>query len=99
MADMGFDTVKLLGATLIWDEVVPDIDSGTTAITKGTLFLLNSNFYHFVIDSKTDVVITPFIEAENQTAKTAKILFMGNSAVSNIRKHGVLYATSQSIVA
>jgi hypothetical protein len=99
MADMGFDTIKIQGATLIWDEVVPDIDSGTTAITKGTLFLLNSKFYHLVIDSQTDIVTTPFIEPENQTAKTAKILFMGNSAVSNIRKHGVLYATSQSIVA
>lgn len=99
MADLGFDTVKLHGATLIWDEVVPDIEAGTTAITKGTLFLLNSKFYHVVIDSQTDVVVTPFIEPDNQTAKTAKILFMGNAGVSNIRKHGVLYATSQSIVA
>lgn len=99
MADMGFDTVKLLGATLVWDEVVPDIEAGTTAITKGTLFLLNSKFYHLVIDSQTDIVTTPFIEPENQTAKTAKILFMGNSAVSNIRKHGVLYAIGQTIAA
>jgi hypothetical protein len=99
MADMGFDTVKLMGATLIWDEVVPDIEAGTTAITKGTLFLLNSKFYHLVIDSQTDIVTTPFIEPENQTAKTAKILFMGNSAVSNIRKHGVLYAINQNIAA
>lgn len=97
MADMGFDTVKLMGATLIWDEVVPDIEAGTTDITKGSLFLLNSKFYHLVIDSQTDVVTTPFIEPENQTAKTAKILFMGNSCVSNARKHGVLYAIGQTI--
>lgn len=99
MADMGFDTVKLMGATLIWDEVVPDIEAGTTAITKGTLFLLNSKFYHLVIDSQTDIVTTPFIEPDNQTAKTAKILFMGNAAVTNMRKHGVLYAIGQTIVA
>jgi hypothetical protein len=99
MADMGFDTVKLMGATLIWDEMVPDIEAGTTAITKGTLFLLNSKFYHLVIDSQTDIVTTPFIEPENQTAKTAKILFMGNAGVSNIRKHGVLYAINQNIAA
>jgi len=36
MADMGFDTVKLRGATLVWDEQVPDIYTGTAAITRGT---------------------------------------------------------------
>jgi hypothetical protein len=99
MADMGFDSIKLRGATMIWDEVVPDVDSGTTAITKGTCFMLNTNFYRLVIDSETDIVTTPFVEPENQTVKTAKILFMGNAVVSNLRKHGVLYALSQSIVA
>lgn len=99
MADLGFDTIKLRGATCMWDEVVPDIDSGTAAITKGSAFFINTNFYHLVIDSQTDIVTTPFVEPENQTAKTAKILFMGNAAVSNLRKHGVLYAISQSIVA
>jgi hypothetical protein len=99
MADMGFETTRLMGADLIWDEVVPDIEAGTTAITKGSLFLLNSKFYHLVIDSQTDIVTTPFIEPENQTARTAKILFMGNAGVSNIRKHGVLYAIGQTIVA
>lgn len=98
MADMGFDTIKLRGATCIWDEIVPDVDSGTAAITKGTAFFLNTNFYKLIIDSETDIVTTPFVTPENQTAKTAKILFMGNAAVSNLRKHGVLYATSQSIV-
>jgi hypothetical protein len=97
MADMGFDTIKLRGATLIWDEQVPDIDTGTVALTKGTAFLLNTNFYKLIIDSETDIVTTPFVEPENQTAKTAKILFMGNAAVSNLRKHGVAYAISQSI--
>lgn len=97
MADMGFDNIKLRGGTCIWDELVPDIDSGTTAITKGTAFFLNTKFYKLIIDSETDIVTTPFVEPENQTAKTAKILFMGNAGVSNLRKHGVLYATSQSI--
>lgn len=97
LADMGFDNVRLKGATCIWDEQVPDIDNGTTSITSGSAFFLNTKFYKLVIDSETDVVTTPFVEPENQTAKTAKILFMGNAAVSNMRKHGVVYAISQSI--
>jgi hypothetical protein len=28
MADMGFDTIKLRGATCLWDEQVPDISTG-----------------------------------------------------------------------
>lgn len=99
LADMGFDNIKLRGATCVWDEVVPDIENGTAAITKGTCFMLNSDFFHLIIDSETDVVTTPFVEPENQTAKTAKILFMGNTAVSNLRKHGVGYEILQSIVA
>jgi len=99
MADLGFDTIKLKGATLIWDEVVPDVNNGTVAITAGTAFFLNTNFYNLVIDSETDIVTTPFIEPENQTAKTAKILFMGNATCSNLRKLGVAYATSQTIAA
>lgn len=100
LADMGFDNIKLRGATVVWDEQVPDIDNGDVSTSDdGTAFFINTNFYKLIIDSQTDVVTTPFVEPENQTAKTAKILFMGNAAVSNLRKHGVLYATSQSIVA
>jgi hypothetical protein len=99
MADMGFDSLKLRGATVIWDELVPGLDTADVsgALDSGTAIMLNTNFYHLIIDSQTDVVSTPFVEPENQTARTAKILFMGNAAVSNLRKHGVLYAISQSI--
>jgi hypothetical protein len=103
MADQGFDNIKLRGSTILWDEIVPDLSGGNIitagALPLGTLFLLNTNFYTLIIDSETDVVTTPFVEPENQTAKTAKILFMGNAAVSNMRKHGVLYGISQSITA
>ena len=97
MADMGFDNIKLRGATVLWDEIVPDIYSGTAAITVGTAFFINTDFYNLVIDSETDIVTTPFVEPENQTAKTAKILFMGQTNTSNLRKHGVIGGISQSI--
>lgn len=108
LADMGFENIKLAGATFIWDEVVPDVENGTAATSElgggsdaseGTVFFLNTNFYKLVIDSETDIVVTPFIEPENQTARTAKILFMGNAAVSNMRKQGVAYGISETIVA
>ncbi len=97
LVSMGFDNVKLKGATMIWDELVPDVENGTAAITEGTAFFLNTQFYKLVIDEQTDFVTTPFIEPENATAKTAKVLFMGQATVSNPRKLGVCYGISQSI--
>ena len=99
LGELGFDSVKVRGAEFIWDELVPDVEAGTAAITKGTVYFLNTNFYKLIIDSETDIVTTPFIEPENQTAKTAKVLFMGNAAVSNMRKLGVCYAVGQTITA
>ena len=99
MGDMGFETIKLKGATMVWDEQVPDIDTGTLAAsaTTGSAFFINTKFYKLVMDSMTDMIVTPFVEPENQSVKTAKILAMLNATVSNMRKHGVCYAISKSI--
>ena len=99
LGELGFDSLKLRGAEMVWDEDVPDLDNGTVAITTGTCFFLNTNNYKLVIDSQTNVVTTPFVEPENQTAKTAKVLFMGNAACNNLRKVGAVYATLQTIAA
>jgi len=97
LVSMGFDNIKLKGATMVWDELVPDIENGTTAITTGTAFFINSRFMKLVIDSETNFVTTPFVEPENQTAKTAKVLFMGQMTADNMRKLGVCFGISQSI--
>lgn len=97
LAELGFDSVKLRGATFIYDELVPDVYTGTAAITKGTVFMLNTKYYKLTIDRETDFVTTPFVEPENQTAKTAKILFMGNATSSNQRKLGVCVGIDESI--
>ena len=102
MADMGFDTIKLKGATCVWDEVVPDVDTGvgydSDSWDYGTAFFLNTKFYKLVTDSQTSFITTPFVEPENQTAKTAKILWMGNTTCSNFRKMGVASEIDDSVV-
>lgn len=99
LAQMGFDNVKLKAATLVWDEYVPDMYSGTTSLTYGTAFFINTKFYKLVIDRETDFTTTPFLENESQTAKAAKVLFMGNAASTNQRKGGVLYRLPLTSVA
>jgi hypothetical protein len=97
MADLGFDNVRLKGGMAIWDELVPDVMSGTISLTYGTAFMINTKFYKLIIDEQTDFVTTPFVEPENQTVRVAKVLFMGNATCSNLRKMGVGIGISQSI--
>lgn len=97
IADLGFDNIKLKGGVMVWDELVPDVASGTTSLTYGSVFMINSKFYKLIVDSETDFITTPFISPENQTAKVAKILFMGNAIASNLRKLGVGVQISQTI--
>ena len=108
LGEIGFDTLKLKGADVAWDEVVPDINgdaSGTpyeydsASFAKGSAFFINTDFMKLTIDKQTDFVSTPFIEPENQTAKTAKVLFMGQLTCDNLRKVGVVHEISQGVVA
>lgn len=99
MADLGFDSIKLGGAEIIWDEVVPDVDNGTASLTDGSAFFVNTNFFRLYIDTETNFVTTPFVTPENQTAMVAKVLLMANTCCSNLRKIGVCYAIAQTIVA
>lgn len=101
VASLGFETIMLKSAALVWDEMVPDMqtpaneDTGTKS--KGSLFLINDEFMELSVDKESNVVTTPFLENQNQTAISAKVLFMGQLTVDNMRKHGLLYNISQSI--
>jgi len=108
LGQIGFESVKLKGAEMIWDETVPDLygdGSGTPydfesgSFATGSAFFIDTEYMKLVIDKETDFVTTPFIEPENQTAKTAKILFMGNLTCDNLRKVGSVNRISRSIVA
>lgn len=106
LSSIGFDAVKLKGASVIWDELTPSIDEGylpsdaafTTNNKQGTAFFINTRFFKLSIDEESDFITTPFVSPENQTAKTAKVIFMGNTTCSNLRKCGVCYALSSTIV-
>ena len=94
MANLGFDNIRLKGSMLFWDEVVPTgIDSGGLGSTTydGTLYFLNSSFLELCVDVNTDLITSPFIRPENQDARTAQVLFMGELTTSNRRKQGVAF--------
>ena len=105
LADLGFDSIKVKGASMIWDERMPNIDEGLRADSatydsnnkQGTAFFINTRFMKLVNDAETDFITTPFVVPENQTAKVAKCLWMGNLTCNNLRKIGVLYGLSSTI--
>lgn len=67
MADLGFDNLRLKGATCFWDERVPDSENQVVseadggAPTAGTAYFANSRFLELVVDTQTDFITTPFV--------------------------------------
>lgn len=110
VADLGFGGLKFKGATLMWDEYVPSVqdavaitvdtvDSYWDSYTKSTGTFINSEFIEFVVCKGQDFTVGPFIQPENQKAKTSIIYLMGELCCSNRKKQGVHYNVSQAIAA
>lgn len=102
-ATAGFESVRFKGADMVWDEMMPDVDGGyeydSSSWSTSTMLFLNLDFLELVIDSQTDFITTPFVRPENQDAKVAQILFMGNLTCSNRRKQGMIYGITGGIYA
>jgi hypothetical protein len=99
----GTDALKFRGAVVIWDEVVPDVKTnadvvdGVGTVGKSTGFFITSAAIDFVTDTETDFITTPFVRPENQDAKVAQILWMGQVGIKNRRKLGVHFDVAQNI--
>lgn len=94
--DYPFQNFKFWGATVVWDEDIPDVaanggaGAATADTTKGTAYFLNTRFFKIKYESETNFVATEFQKPINQDVKGKHILWMGNTAVNNRRKQGVL---------
>lgn len=101
----GSDALKFRGATFIWDEVVPDVETtaevvdGIGTVSASNIHFINSESMEYIVESECDFATTPFVRPENQLARTALIHWMGILGTNNRRKNGVLYGISQSIAA
>ncbi len=86
LAEVGFDNYKVKGATLSWDE----------ECEAEKAYGINTDYLNFVVHPDANFTNTPFVTPENQDARTAKILWMGNLTCSNRKRQGKLYRTSGS---
>jgi hypothetical protein len=80
MLDVGFESEKFRGVTILWDENA----------AANLMYFLNTEYMGFVIHSRRNFVMTPFASPHNQDARTAQMLFAGNMTASNCRFLGVL---------
>jgi hypothetical protein len=106
VADLGFGGLKYKGTTLMWDEWLPDINAGTAMTNPdtatraaGAALWLNSEFLQFTVCKGQDFVVGPFIQPENQKAKTSIIYMMAEITCSNRKKQGVHFNIDETIVA
>ena len=112
VADLGYGGIKFKGCTMMWDEYVIDVEAGTemtsatvdtywtsTSTDYSTMYFLNSDYLEFIVAKGNDLTVGPFIQPENQKAKTSIIYIMGNVVCSNRAKQGVLYKIDQEIAA
>jgi len=103
MADIGFRTVALEGAQLMWDRRCPGADGGTIenydsdGVDESNFYFINSDYLTLVVHSDADMVNMPFIQSQNQLARSAIVYFMGNLICTNRRTQSLVYSVSRSI--
>lgn len=83
MADAGFMNLLFKQTPIGWDPLIGISDS---------MFFLNFRHLQLKVMQGVDFMTTDFIEPDNQAAKTAKILFMGNLCCVARRRQGTLFS-------
>jgi len=81
-ANYGFPNLKFKGTTVTWD----------SDCTSGYFYFLNSNYLELVTHADANFSLQEFIKPDNQDAKSAKMLWMGNLTTSNRAMQGVITA-------
>jgi len=89
--DIPFDTVMFKGKPSFPDEQVPDVSTGTTAITKGTWYMGNSAWMGFTYDSRKSFKTGESVRPGNQLLETALMPVRGAFWTNNRRKLGVCF--------
>jgi hypothetical protein len=83
---------------VVWDEICPRMaDAGSAYVlhNAGTAdehvaFFINSDFLKLYVDAQSDLVNRPFMTSQDQLAKSALVIWMGQLICTNRRAQGVL---------
>jgi hypothetical protein len=101
-----FEHFKFMGATVAWDEKIPNVFAGTTdtsTVTGGTAYFINSKFFRIKYMNGRDFTMLKdengksFAKPINGDSRVGHIAWMGNICVNNRRKLGVLGKIARSL--
>lgn len=80
VADGGFENLRFKGAVMMFD----------LYSTAGYMYFLNSKYLQWAVHSDADFATGEFVKPENQDARVAQILVMGELVCSNFSRQGVI---------
>lgn len=99
--DYPFDNLLFRGAKVIADELIPNVYGGSTdtsvATGAGTAYFINTKFFKVKYDSQANFILTDLQKPVNQDGKIGHVLWMGNTCMTNRRKHGVIGGIPRSL--
>lgn len=100
-----FENTLYKGAHVVMDDKVPDVFTGTTsAATKGSMYMVNSDFFKLIYEEESDFVMLKdengktFQKPTNGDSRLAHMAWMGNTSVSNRRKQLVWGKIARTLV-
>lgn len=85
LGDGGFENLDFKSIPVVYDLDCP----------SGNMYFLNFDFLEWVVHEDADFATTPFVRPENQDARVAQVLVMGNLTCSNCRFQGVISGFTQ----
>lgn len=68
LGDAGFQVLEFKGQPIVWDELC----------NSGVVYFLNTNHMNLSVHKDANFEVSDFVKPENQDARVAQILFMGN---------------------
>lgn len=82
IGDAGFISLQYKNVPMLWDPQIGNTDE---------IYFINTKFTKISTYAGGDFKTEDFVTPDNQAAKTAKILWMGNLTCSNRRRNGTLH--------
>jgi hypothetical protein len=80
--DLGFQAQSFKGVPMVWDEQCP----------SGTMYFLNTKHMSLTVHKDANFEVSDFVKPENQDARVAQILFMGNVTCNRRKSFSILTA-------
>lgn len=86
LLDLGFQVQEYKGQPMVWDE----------NCTSTYMYFLNLNHFKLVVHKDANFKASEFVKPENQDARVAQILFMGNLTCNRRKSFAVLQGKTAS---